>query len=137
MTNPSNYMKSEHQRMSKMLGYTLAADSDHGWNAFSLVAAVRLKLSERASLAFATLASLDAETACDVAHAALKHGGCPLPTFLNPMSEALQWASLATRPERKAYALAAYEALSTEDQIAFCQRISEGEVAMNGMTKLV
>ena len=101
MTNPSNYMKSEHQRMSKMLGYTLAA--------------VRLKLSERASLAFATLASLDAETACDVAHAALKHGGCPLPTFLNPMSEALQWASLATRPERKAYALAAYEALSTED----------------------
>lgn len=129
MTNPSNYMKSEHQRMSKMLGYALAADSDHGWNAFSLVAAVRLKLSERASLAFATLASLDAETACDVVQAALKHAGYPLPTFLNPMSEARQWASLATRPERKAYALAAYEALSVEDQIAFCQRISDVKMA--------
>jgi hypothetical protein len=75
MTNLSNHLKSEHQRMSKMLGYALTAGSDHGWDAFSLVAAVRLKLSERASLAFATLTTLDAETACDVVNAALIHAG--------------------------------------------------------------
>jgi hypothetical protein len=129
MTNLSNHLKSEHQRMSKILGYALTAGSDHGWDAFSLVAAVRLKFSERASLAFATLTSLDAETACDVVNAALIYAGYPLPTFLNPVSEARQWASLATRPERKAYALAAYEALSIEDQIAFCQRISDVKMA--------
>lgn len=114
--------------MAKMLGYALVTDSDYGWNAFSLVAAVRLKLSERASLAFATLTSLDAETAYNVVEAALKHAGYPLPTFLDPMTEAREWASLATRAERKAYALAAYEALSVEDQIAFRNHISDAKM---------
>ena len=129
MNDLSQYMKSEYQRMSKMLGYALVSDSDDGWNAFSLVAAVRLKVSERASLAFATLTSLDGETALDVVSAAFEHAGYPLPTFLDPMNEARQWASLATRGERKAYALAAYEALSVEDQIAFCEHISDVKMA--------
>jgi len=129
MSNLSEYMKSEYQRMSKVLGYALVTDSDQGWHAFSLVAAVRLKLSERASLAFATLTSLDGETAIEVVSAAFEHAGYPLPTFLDPMSEARQWASLATRPERKAYALATYEALSIEDQIAFCDHISDVKLA--------
>lgn len=129
MTTLNQCVKSEHTRMAKMLGYALVTDSDYGWNAFSLVAAVRLKLSERASLAFATLTSLDAETAYNVVEAAIKHAGYPLPTFLDPMTEAREWASLATRAERKAYALAAYEALSVEDQIAFRNHISDAKMA--------
>jgi hypothetical protein len=129
MSTLSQYAKSEYQRMSKVLGYALVSDSDQGWNAFSLVAAVRLKVSERASLAFATLTTLDGETALDVVSAAFEHAGYPLPTFLDPMSEARQWASLATRGERKAYALAAFEALSVEDQIAFCDHITDVKLA--------
>ena len=129
MSTLSQNMKSEYQRMSKVLGYALVSDSDQGWNAFSLVVAVRLRISERASLAFATLTSLDGETALEVVSSAFEHAGYPLPTFLDPMNEARQWASLATRGERKAYALAAYEALSVEDQIAFCEHISDVKLA--------
>ncbi|MCE8006006.1 hypothetical protein [Aestuariivita sp.] len=45
------------------------------------------------------------------------------------MDDARWWASFASLKERKAYALAAYEALPERDQMAFRKHISEVEIA--------
>lgn len=49
--------------------------------------------------------------------------GVPLPPFLNVMDDARWWADLANRSERKAYALAAFEALAPADQAAFLRHV--------------
>ncbi|ASM72845.1 MULTISPECIES: hypothetical protein [Roseobacteraceae] len=53
----------------------------------------------------------------------------PMPSFLNPMKDARSWASCASLDECKAYALAAYEALPFQEQMAFRNHISEMEIA--------
>jgi hypothetical protein len=45
------------------------------------------------------------------------------------MDDARWWASTATLNERKAYALAAYDALPFSDQMAFRRHICEVEIA--------
>ncbi len=64
-----------------------------------------------------------------VAIAATGAAGRPLPTLLRVMDEAPQWASYASRSERKAYALAAHDAMSFEDQLAFFRQTREMEIA--------
>ncbi|WP_138058735.1 hypothetical protein [Sulfitobacter pontiacus] len=54
---------------------------------------------------------------------AFDHAGYPIPTFLSVMSDARWWASIASRDERKAYALAAFEALAISDQSAFLEYV--------------
>ncbi len=84
-------------------------------------------LRERVARAWVALRALDTpEEAEMVAKAVLRSAGYPLPTFMNPMPEARYWASLASLNERKAYALASYEALPASEQAAFLDHV-QGE----------
>ncbi len=111
--------------MSRLLGYCLTLGDISAWKAFAQVASVRLNTTERVSLAYATLNALTPQQAEQVASAALSASGAPLPAFLGGLHDARHWASLATKAELKAYALAAFEALSPREQTAFYRHISE------------
>ncbi|WP_320176721.1 hypothetical protein [Roseovarius pacificus] len=126
----SKWAKSAHRKAAKVLGYALTLGTADAWAGFSTVAAARLPETERAALAFAALNSLDLEQAEITAAASIGSRGAPLPTFLGGMDEARTWASFANRHELKAFALAAYEAMSAQDQAAFFRHISEVEIAI-------
>ncbi|MCP3879235.1 MAG: hypothetical protein GY701_12730 [Sulfitobacter sp.] len=112
-----------------MLGYCLTLQTSDAWLGFSKVASARLDPTERAALAYATLLSLTPKHAEATAAAALKSAGAPLPPFLGGLDEARFWASCASTTELKAYALAAHDAMSAKDQLAFFQHIREVEIA--------
>ncbi len=127
--NLGNLMKPEHKRMSRMIGYTLTLGDADAWAGFTTVAMARLNVEERAALAWAALRALDTtEQAEQVAEAVLSFADYPLPTFLSAMDDARWWVSFASLKERKAYALAAYEALPFQEQMAFRNHISEMEI---------
>ncbi|MFC3060375.1 hypothetical protein [Paenirhodobacter populi] len=115
--------------MSRMLGYTLTLGTPDAWSDFRFVAVARMTKAERAMLACSALTSLDADTAAMTAAAAIGATGSPLPAFLGGMDDARSWASWASRNELKAYALAAFEAMTPKDQAAFFHHISNIEVA--------
>ena len=132
MSNPnllSKYMKPEHKRMSRALGYALTLDNDSGWNGFVTLAEARLSEEERAALAWASLRSLQPANADAVAKHVIGEAGFPLPSYLGGMGDARLWASYASRSELKAYALAATEAMAPKDQMNFRKHISEMEIA--------
>ncbi|MDK3019633.1 hypothetical protein [Pseudodonghicola flavimaris] len=122
-------IKPTHKRMSRVLGYSLTLGDAEGWAVFSKVAALRLSDEERAALAYAVLNSLSPEQAALVAAASMRRASVPLPAFLGGMEDARYWAALASRCELKAYALAAYDAMSAKDQAAFFRHIGEVEIA--------
>ena len=115
--------------MSRILGYCLTIHAADTWADFTIAARCCLTVSERAALAFAALSALDHDSAVSTAAAACGASGAPLPAFLRRMDDARDWASLASRNELKAYAAAAFDAMSRADQAAFFRRISEVELA--------
>lgn len=116
--------------MARVIGYALTLGDADTWAGFASVARARLTSEERAALAWAALRALDTpEQAELVAETVLHSADYPLPTFLSPMDDARWWASFASLKERKAYALAAYEALPMREQMAFRNHISEVEIA--------
>lgn len=125
----SRFMQDRHKRMSRMLGYTLTMGEPEAWGGFSTVCRARLTVCERAGMAVAALRSLPDDYALDTAAAAIGSMGDPLPPFLGGMDDARWWASYATRQELKAYALACFEAMTSQDQAAFFRHISNIEVA--------
>ena len=124
------FMKPDHKRMARVIGYTLTVGGTDAWAGFSTATKARLTVEERAALAWAALRSLDTpEQSEQVAKAVLSFADYPLPSFLNPMPDARLWASWASAEELKAYALAAHDAMSARDQMAFRNHISEVEIA--------
>ncbi|UWR34477.1 hypothetical protein K3759_05135 [Sulfitobacter sp. W027] len=128
-SNLGRHIAPDHKRMSRMIGYCLTLQTSDAWLGFSKVASAKLDATERASLAWAALMALKPEHVELTAAAVLKAAGSPLPAFLGGLDEARFWASCATRSELKAYALAAHDAMSAQDQAAFFQHISEVEIA--------
>ena len=122
-------MDPDHKRMSRMLGYCLTLGDADAWLRFSVAAAARLTVSERAGLAYAALASLPADVREDTAATALRAAGSPLPPFLGGMDDARFWASIAHRRELKTHAVAAFERLSAKDRAAFLKHVNEMEAA--------
>lgn len=112
-----------------MLGHCLTLGNADAWSDFSFVAAVRLSETERAGLACSALNSLGADHAEMAAAASIGSAGAPLPPFLGGMGDARFWASYASRSELKAYALAAFEAMSAGDQAGFLDHINKTEAA--------
>ncbi len=55
--------------------------------------------------------------------------GEPLPAFGWIMAEAREWAAWASRAERKAYALASFEAMAARDQAAFLAHLDRRAAA--------
>lgn len=125
----SQFMQDRHKRASRMLGFTLVQGSPDAWGPFSTVCRARLTLRERAGLAVAALRSMPDDCALETAAAALGAVGSPAPAFLGGMDDARTWAAWASPAELKAYALAAFEAMSQKDQSAFFRHISTIEVA--------
>ena len=115
--------------MSRGLGYALTVADSFAWDGFAKLATLRLAPEERAALAYATLHSLAPKHAELTAAAALASACDPLPPYLGGMHDARSWSNDATLRELKAYALAAYEAMPTRDQMAFLKHISEVEIA--------
>lgn len=70
----------------------------------------------------------DAARFLEIIHAHLSPGH-PIPNPYGLMTEAREWASWASTAERKAYALACYEALPPADQVAFLSHVSGEEAA--------
>lgn len=125
----SKYMKPEHKRMSRVLGYCLTLGTPEAWVGFREIANARLDRRELGMLAYSALNTLDTELAISTARAVLGAREGPSPAFLGGMDDARFWASLASRHELKAYALACFEAMAPRDQAAFFQHISNIEVA--------
>ncbi|WP_300019417.1 hypothetical protein [uncultured Roseobacter sp.] len=115
--------------MARVVGYALAVGSSEAGLKLSGIAAIRLDARERGGLAYAALTSLSEDDARAVAETALTAAGSPLHPLLTPMNDARWWASIASRAECKAYALAAYEALPPAEQMAFRNHISEVEIS--------
>lgn len=115
--------------MARELGYALTLRRTYGWQYFTDQAATRLTDIERASLAFAVLQSLSPDLAELTAAHALGAAGCPLPPFLGGMDEARLWAACATTKERKAVALAAFEAMAPRDRAAFLNHVTQKDLA--------
>jgi len=125
----SRYMKPAHQRMSRMLGYCLTLGTPEAWSGFSLVAAVRLDVTERAALGFAALNALDTKQARMTAAASLGAACGPLPPFLGGMEDATQWAEWAGPAELDAYCLAAFRRMAPARQAAFLRFVQRRAVA--------
>lgn len=125
----AHVMSPRHKRMSRMLGYSLLLGTPEAWQAFGLVAAVRLSADERTALAAVCLATLSPDVATSISAAVIGAAGDPLPPFLGDMADARDWASWASRSELKAYALAAFEAMAPADKAGFYRHIGTVEVA--------
>lgn len=122
-------MRPAHKRMARAIGFCLTLGNFDAWAKFSHLAALHMADEERAALAWAALRSLSPDQARATAAAALRPSGDPLPAFLGGMHDARFWASIASRAELKAYAVAAHDAMSTRDQVAFSQHIRDVEIA--------
>ncbi len=125
----SRYMKPEHKRLSRMLGYCLTLGTAEAWAGFSFVAAARLEATERAALGFAALGSLDADQARMTAAAVLGEAGDPLPPFLGGMEDAVHWADWASPAELDAYCLAAFRRMAPDRQAAFLRFVQRRAAA--------
>ncbi len=127
--NFSDFAKPEHKSLSRTLGYSLTLGTVEAWSTFAFVASARLSPMERGSIAAAALKSMPLDLATMAAAAVIGAAGDPLPAFLGGMDDARHWASMASRSERKAYALAAYEAMTAKDRAAFSRHITGKGVA--------
>lgn len=125
----SNFIKPAHKSLSRTLGYCLTLGTADAWSSFATIAASRLSPLERGAIAAAALRSMPVDLAEMAASAIIGAAGDPLPAFLGGMEDARHWASLASRSERKAYALAAYEAMTVKDRFAFSCHITGKGVA--------
>lgn len=115
----SLYAKSKHKRAAKALGYALTVDSEPAWLAASAIWQARLTPQETASMAWAALAATEPALAQEVASAALRGAGAPLPSFGPCMDDASWWADIATAEERACYAVACFNRFSRQEREEF------------------
>lgn len=125
------FARPAHKRAARTLGYALTSDSPEAWHGLAFVLGARLSVAERGKLAFAALRSLEPDER-EVTFQAAQFGevgggaGVPQPFGAFVMDDARWWAGLANTYERKAYALAAFEALAPADQAAFLSHVQGG-----------
>lgn len=118
-----------HLRALRMVAscLTLNDEAPAVWHDCAVVLRARLTPVEIGSIAFAALRALDPEPRQQVFEAAhwgeVTGAGAPMPPWLNIMDDARWWASLASRRERKAYCLAAFDAMPPADQSAFLRHV--------------
>jgi hypothetical protein len=117
------------KRVSRAVGFAAWLNDGESWLSLPTILQARLAPEQRAGLAYAALRSLSAEQAEQTAAVALRAADAVIPPWCGGMQDARLWASLASRSERKAVALACFEAMSGPDQAAFFQHISEVELA--------
>jgi len=130
----ARHAKTRHKRAAGMILCALVLDPEAPqiWRDAALVLRARLTDRECVGLAFAALRALDPAHRTAVFGAAHRSdvscAGAPLPPLGALMDDARDWAAWASRAERKAYTLAAFEAMSTADQAAFLRHVQRGAV---------
>jgi hypothetical protein len=118
-----------HARASRALGLALtAADAASWWNVAAILRAT-LSPGERGALAVAALASCTEEDLDHILDRLPAEAGPPLTPFTAVKAEALSWAAVASTPEKRAYAAAAYLALGAPDRRAFLDAFAPGVAA--------
>ena len=77
------------------------------------------------------IADCDPADACEIMAAALADlsAGMPMAPLFGYMDQATFWASLAPRPERKAYALATFLTLTPKEQAGFLAYVQRSGAA--------
>ncbi|MDX1742184.1 MAG: hypothetical protein R3186_01115 [Ruegeria sp.] len=103
----------------RVIAFTLISDSDRGSGQLASCLFKNLTEGERTQLAFAILCGLTTDTVEQLCLAVVGDTGGPLPTLISVRDEAEFWANLQSNITLKAYLLAAYMALPTDDRIAF------------------
>ncbi|WP_373486908.1 hypothetical protein [Blastomonas sp.] len=71
MNSIAKHVPDNIKRVSRAIGYAAWLDNFDAWAGLPLILAARLTARQRGALAFMALKSLDYETACEVADAAL------------------------------------------------------------------
>ena len=107
------------RRAVRFLGY--AAGDLRGATEAEAAGLLREELDQptRVSLAWAAMAALDRRDAAAIA-GQFSAGGYPPPGFLSsPKAEAALWAAGASRRELRAFAAAAFKAMTADDRRAF------------------
>ncbi len=121
--------KDRHKRAAGMIlcSLIMGDESPETLPGAAFVLRVRLTTKELVGLAFAALRALDPEPremTFEAAHwGEVSGAGAPMPPWFNVMDDARWWASYASRRERKAYCLAAFEAMPPADQSAFLRHV--------------
>ena len=89
------------------------------------------KRADAATALCHAIAECDPADACEIKGAALEYwsAGMPVAPLFSHMDQATFWASSATRPERKAYALATFLSLSASDRAGFLAYVQGGGAA--------
>jgi hypothetical protein len=140
--------KERHKRAVTMLSHCLALDDAAAWHDAAVVWLARLTPPELLSIVDMALRALAADSLTDEATgrlladldddqrinaadrmnemAVMLGAGMPIAPLFNFMDEATFWADMATRAERKAYALACFNRLHAADQAAFLAYVQRG-----------
>tara|TARA_R100001369_G_scaffold53133_1_gene79976 strand:+ start:49 stop:447 length:399 start_codon:yes stop_codon:yes gene_type:complete len=121
----SKLIPRRHLGATRVLGYALTLADETAWEGASAVWQARLAPDECAALSWAALRSLDRDGALLVAETVLGGAGAPMPPFLEPMDDALWWASHAGPNELDAYALSIFRALSPSKRRDFVEFAQE------------
>jgi len=118
-----NFAKDEHERATRMFGFTLTLGTTDAWLDFSAVAAARLTPGELSGLAVSALTALCRETAAEAVRAVYWGAGPPLPPLFAVEEDASFWADMAMPEELRAYAVACFNRMSPQDRAAFLAQV--------------
>jgi hypothetical protein len=118
--NISQQIPDNIKRVSRSLGFALWLEGTNDWLGLSLILRARLTARQRAALAYAALLSQDDVDARLTVETALSEGvGQPISPLFNHMDESAFWADMATPDELDAYALASFNRMAPQRQLAF------------------
>ena len=125
--SPSRHFKHRHKAVARTLVYALTLADADSYAALSDVIVMRLPPEERVGLAWATHKALEADEAemlfdCTGA-------GMPGLPMEDKMEEAAFWADMAEPEELRAYCLATFKRMSSEDQAEFLAYVQERKAA--------
>ena len=112
-------LSDRHRRTCLMLGLCLLAGDSDIWVKAPVVWSARLTAEERAALAFSVLRSLDPDQIQHVFDAVFSRFNLPPPPFLNPSTEASDWAAWADHEYVSAMAVACFNEMPPALQAEF------------------
>lgn len=113
--------KERHKRAATTLGFTLTLNDRQAWASAAIVWEARLEPVERYRLARSVMAAMSPEDNEALILEVLGGAGFPIPPFLDALGDARFWAEMASPAERRAYCLAAFQAMPRNEQRQFVE----------------
>lgn len=125
----SKYAKDNHKRIARLVGYALTLDQVDAWWMLSALMRAHLTVTERTSLTFMALKSLDRDDAMQTVEAAFSGAGQPNAPLFDFVDQAAHWADMADPVEIEAYCLASFKAMTPKRQAAFLYLVQGSHAA--------